>query len=135
MRAERHLNLRSRVPPQRAAAPAALLWLSVAALLLVAGTWVALRSGRASAARRDFSTVTVPPPPPSDVEGFAGAHTVRDPARAHEAATRAEPPAMLMRQQLRKMQEYAENRGAGDPLAPTPAAIEEFRRRDNPYVW
>lgn len=136
MRAEGYPSARRPIAPARAAAPAALLWLAVAALLLVAGTWAALRSGSASAVRRSISSVTVPPPPPAVETGdSAGAYTVRDPARAHDAATLAEPPAMLMREQLRKMQEYAEKRGAGDPLAPTPAAIEEFRRRDNPYVW
>lgn len=122
--------------PQRAMVPANVLWLTAVALLLVAGTWVALRSGADSNSQRHISTVIVPPPPPdAEMGDSARAYTARDPASAREAATLAEPPAMLMREQLRKMQEYAEKRGAGDPLAPTPAAIEEFRRRDNPYVW
>jgi hypothetical protein len=110
--------------------------LTVAGVLLIAGLlWQ--RPGRPSAniERPEEAPANELPPPPSDDRLTSSSITV---STAKEAALPADPWATdeaRMREQVRRLLEYAAQAGPDDPFALSEERIRAFQAQGNSLMW
>lgn len=78
-----------------------LAWLAIAAILLIIGVRLVSQNPVGARKIRLRNPSSIPPPPPSgEFQGAVTARTIRDPARAQEAATAAELSVLFQSEQL-----------------------------------
>ena len=112
------------------------LWTWAALLLVIVGAVLALQKPALKVQVKTAArSMEIPPPPIPENTPLPDTRIVADSAEIKAASTPAEERIILMEEQVRRLKEYAQQRGPDDPFALTDEQIREFRRRGDPIIW